>query len=120
MLATTDGEKVGVRPMGGWAWIDGELWCATGASMDKVADLKKVPYASYCFCNQHGRHARIDGPCSISTDNEDKRRLYDAQPVLKDHIPDPTSPEYVVIRMRPERIRLMKSDEMQYTEVEPQ
>jgi len=117
-LATTDGEKVGVRPMGGWAWIDNELWCATGNSSDKIAQLRKVPYAEYCFCSTEGKHVRIAGPCTISEDNDDKLKLYDAVPALKDHIEDPASPEYVVIRLRPERIRLMSTPEMTYEEIE--
>ena len=47
-LATTDGQKVGVRPMGGLTWKDNDLLCATFASSDKVSQLKKVPYAEYC------------------------------------------------------------------------
>lgn len=43
-FATTDGEKVGVRPMGGWAWMDRELRCATGRASDKVIQLTKVPH----------------------------------------------------------------------------
>ena len=117
-LATTDGEKVGVRPIGGWAWIDNELWCATGISTDKVAQLRKVPYAEYCFGKKEGEHVRIAGPCTVSTNDDDKLRLYEAAPILKEHIKEPKSPEYVVIRMRPERIRLMVSP-MIYQEIEP-
>ena len=119
ILATTDGEKVDVRPMGGWAWIGNELWCASGASSEKVAHLRKVPYASYCFANQEGKHVRIAGPCTVSTDDGDKRRLYDANPMLKNHIQDPASPEYVVIRLRPEAVRFMKSTDMTYSEIKP-
>jgi len=118
-LATADGEKVGVRPMGGWAWMGDELWCATGASSDKVAQLRKVPYAEYCFCDREGNHVRIAGACTISEDNDDKRKLYEAVPALKDHIEDPADPEYVVIRMKPERIRRMALPEMTYQEIEP-
>jgi uncharacterized pyridoxamine 5'-phosphate oxidase family protein len=119
ILATTDGEKVGVRPMGGWAWIGRELWCASGASSEKIAHLRKVPYASYCFANQEGKHVRIAGPCTVSTDDGDKRRLYDANPMLKNRIQDPASPEYVVIRLRPESVRFMKSTDMTYSEIKP-
>jgi len=119
-LATTDGEKVGIRPMGGWAWIGSELWCATGASSEKIAHLRKIPYASYCFANQEGKHVRISGPCTVSTQNDDKRRLYDANPMLKNHIPDPTAPDYVVIRLRPDSIRFMKSMDMVYSEIKPE
>ena len=116
-LATTDGQKVGVRPMGGLAWKDSDLLCATFASSDKVAQLKKVPHAEYCFCDSTGRHVRIAGPCTISTDNAEKLWLYKAVPALKDHIDDPAAPEYVVIKMTPDNIRTMESTDMKYTQV---
>jgi uncharacterized pyridoxamine 5'-phosphate oxidase family protein len=116
-LATTDDRKVGVRPMGGLAWKDNQLLCATAASSDKVAQLRKVPYAEYCFCDSTGRHVRIAGHCSISTDNAEKLWLFKAVPTLKDHISDPASPDYVVIKMTPENIRAMDSPDMKYTRV---
>lgn len=117
-LATTDGEIVGVRPMAGWAWFDEELWCATLKSSDKVLQLHKVPYAEYCFSNQEGKHVRIAGPCTVSSDNADKKQLYDAVPMLREHVQDPTALEYVVIKMKPERIRLMDSPFMEYSKIE--
>ncbi len=116
-LATTDGEKVGVRPMSGWAWIGSELWCATGRSSDKVKQLEKVGFAEYCFCNKEGLHVRIAGACSISSDNAEKLRLYEANTLIKNHIEDPADAEYVVIKLKPERIRVMEADES-YSEVE--
>jgi general stress protein 26 len=116
-LATTDGRKVGVRPMGGLAWKGNEFLCATFASSDKVAQLRKVPYAEYCFCDPAGRHVRMAGPCSISTDNAEKLWLYKAVPALKDHISDPASPDYVVIKMTPDNIRSMDSTDMKYEQV---
>jgi general stress protein 26 len=117
-FATTDGKKVGVRPMGGWAWIGNELWCATSTSSNKIAQLQKVPYAEYCFVSPQHKHVRISGSCTISTNNEDKKRLYEANPILKDHIEDPKSPDYVVIRMKPDRIRMMSTDELTYQDIE--
>ncbi len=117
MLATSDGRKVGVRPMGGLAWNKNQLWCASAAATDKIAQLKKVPYAEYCFSDASGKHVRIAGPCTISTDNAEKLWLYKAVPALKDHVADPTSPDYVVIKMTPDNIRVMKPDFM-YEQVE--
>jgi len=116
-LATTDGRIVGVRPMGGLAWKQNQFWCATFSASDKVSQLKKVPYAEYCFCDSTGKHVRIAGPCSISTDNAEKLWLYKAVPSLKDHISDPTSPDYVVIKMTPDNIRAMESTDMKYSQV---
>ncbi len=117
-LATTDGQKVGVRPIGGLAWKDNELLCATFASSDKVAQLEKVPYAEYCFCDSAGKHVRIAGPCSISTDNAEKLWLYEALPALKDYIADPASADFVVLKMTPDNIRVMSGTDMKYTQVE--
>jgi uncharacterized pyridoxamine 5'-phosphate oxidase family protein len=116
-LATTDGRKVGVRPMGGLAWKDSCLLCATFSASDKVAQLRKVPYAEYCFCDSTGKHVRIAGPCMVSFDNAEKLWLYKAVPGLKDHISDPTLPDYVVIKMTPDNVRVMDNTDMKYSQV---
>lgn len=116
-LATTDGRKVGVRPMGGWAWFDEELWFASGKATEKVRQVKKVRYAECIFSKADGEHVRIAGPCFISANNRDKLKLFNAVPLLKDYIDDPTDHDYVVIRMRVARLRWMKSSSMEYTEV---
>jgi len=118
VLATTDGQKVGARPMSGWAWKESQLWCATFSMSDKVTQLTKVPYAEYCFCDVRGKHVRIAGPCVVSSDNDEKLWLYKAVPALKDHIPDPAAPQYVVIKMVPDNIRFMESTDLKYTLVE--
>ena len=117
MLATTDGRIVGVRPMGGLAWKQNQLLCATFSASDKVSQLRKVPYAEYCFCDSTGKHVRIAGPCSISTDNAEKLWLYKALPSLKEHVSDPASPDYVIIKMTPDNIRAMEGTDMKYTQV---
>lgn len=113
-LATTDGKKVGVRPMASCVWIGKELWCASGKSTDKVKQLKKKSFAEYCFCKKDGEHIRITGRCRVSTNNADKLKLYKTVPLLKKYIDDPKDPEYVVIRMKISRIRWMKSADSDY------
>jgi general stress protein 26 len=117
ILATSDGANAGARPMSGWAWKESELWCATGESSDKIAQLRKVPYAEYCFCDPQGKHVRIAGPCTISTDNDEKLWLYKAVPALKEYISDPAAPEYVVIKMTPDNIRCAETTDLKYTQV---
>jgi general stress protein 26 len=117
ILATSDASKVGARPMSGFAWKADELWCATGEPSDKVAQLRRLPYAEYCFYNPAGKHVRIAGPCTISTLNGDKLWLYEAVPALKNYIPDPTVPGYVVIKMTPDNIRFADATDMKYTQV---
>ena len=117
-LATSDGKTVGVRPMSGWAWFENELWCATWSKSDKVMQLEKNPFAEYCFCSTEGKHVRIAGNCQISNDNDEKMQLFKANPVLAQHIEDPASPEYVVIKMRTEKIRVMNTTDLAYTDID--
>jgi uncharacterized pyridoxamine 5'-phosphate oxidase family protein len=117
-LATSNGNKVGVRPMGSCVWMDNELWAATTDGTEKIIQLREVPYAEYCFSDREGKHVRIAGTCTISTNNADKLKLYEAVPILKKYIKDPSEPKYVVIRMKPERIRLMAEAGKGYEDIE--
>lgn len=117
-LATSDGKKVGIRPMGSCVWMGNELWAATRKGSDKTLQLKKVPYAEYCFMNSEGKHVRIAGSCTISTNNDDKLKLYEAVPILRRYYKDPTTPEYVVIRMKPKRVRFMAQIGKGYEDIE--
>ena len=117
-LGTTDGKTVGVRPMGGWAWMEKELWCASMKSTDKISQLEAVACAEYCFCTKEAKHVRIAGHCTISSDNDEKLRLYNANPILTEHIDDPASPDYVVIKLIPDRIRMMEATDLTYKEIE--
>ena len=117
-LATSDGNKTGVRPMGSCVWMSNELWAATTDGTEKIMQLRKVPYAEYCFSDSEGKHVRIAGPCTVSTNNDDKLKLYEAVPILKKYIKDPAEPQYVVIRMKLERVRLMAEAGKGYEDIE--
>jgi uncharacterized pyridoxamine 5'-phosphate oxidase family protein len=116
-LATTDGKIVGVRPMAGLVWKDNQLLCATFSKSDKIKQLAKVPHAEYCFCDSTGKHVRIAGQCSISTDNAEKLWLYNQLPHLAKYFPDPAAPLYVIIKMTPDNIRVMSVSTMKYEQV---
>jgi general stress protein 26 len=117
-LATTDGKIVGVRPMAGHVWNGGQLLGATFGDSDKIKQLKKVPHAEYCFCDSAGKqHVRIAGPCSISTDNAEKLLLYKQLPHMAKYFSDPADPQYVIIKMTPDNIRVMSASTMKYEQI---
>jgi general stress protein 26 len=115
-LATTDGSRATVRPMGGWAWVDGELWCATSTCSVKVEDIRKKPGIEYCFSDSEGRHLRIEGQCRLSTQLEDKQKMLDLLPWLAQYTGSVESPGYTVLRMTVTRIRVI-NETMQYADV---
>ena len=116
-LATTDGSRPSVRPMGGWKWVNDELWLATGRDSAKVADIEATGRAEICFMVPDFRHVRIAGPCRISTDQADKSRLFEMLPILANYMDGPEDPKFVVLRLEPDSIRVMGGDDMAYEEV---
>jgi hypothetical protein len=45
-------------------------------------------------------------------------RLYNANSCIKDHIDDPALPDYVVIKLIPDRIRMMEAADLAYNQIE--
>ena len=116
-LATTDGERATVRPMGGWAWVEGQLWCATGLDSAKVADIHERPHIEYCFMKPDGAHIRVAGTCAVSTEQADKTRLLDLVPGIGQHIQGAEDPNYAVLRLTVESVRWFGGGARDYVEV---
>jgi len=118
-LATTDGQRAEVRCMGAWAWVDKELWLATSAVTQKVADVQARPRVEICFMAPDGRNVRIGGYCRVSRDPQDKNRLYRMVPMLDKYMAGPENPNYVVLRITPDRVRLMVTLDLKVVAVDP-
>jgi len=116
-LATTNGQRPAVRPMGAVAWIGGEFCCATGAKDAKTEDVKNRPHVEYCFADKEGRHVRMLGTCEISTDTELRAKLIEIYPFLGKFFKGPDDPEYVVLKMKPTSVRFIGSKDMKYDEI---
>lgn len=116
-LATTDGDRAAVRPMGGWAWVESELWCATGLDSAKVADIRKRPHIEYCFMDPQGRHVRIAGRCSVSSELSDRKQLLDLVPGIAQHIQGAEDPNYAVLRLSVGSVRYWPGPDGNYVEV---
>ncbi len=115
-LATTDGDRPGVRPMGGGEWVGQEMWLASGKDSAKVADIQARPRVEICYMAPDYRHVRIAGECRVSTAPADKERLFKLVPMMEQYFSGPQDPGFVVLRLKPDSIRLMESD-MQYVQV---
>jgi len=117
LLATSDGRKVGLRPMGAWAWVGKELWCGAEKGQEKISQLRKVPFAEYCFTDSDGEHVRIAGPCRVSTSLEDKTRLFNLVLSLHKFYDTPKDQAFVVLRLKPKSVRWFSRQAYEYAEV---
>ena len=117
MLATTDGRRATVRPIGGWMWRENELWVSTATGDDKATDIAKCPDAEMAFCLSDGRHIRIAGPCRLSVAQADRDAIFKEMPWLAQYLGGPDRPDFGVIRMEPKRLRLFDMDSLGYADV---
>ena len=105
-LATQGEGRPAVRPLGAWAWVDGEVWILTGADSAKCRELAERPGAEMCFWDGKGVQVRIAGPCTASDEVEDKRRLFAEAPHFEKVAGPAESKEWTVLRLAPEQILL--------------
>ena len=117
VLATSDGRRVGVRPMGAWVWVGRELWCGAERGQEKIAQLAKVPFAEYCFSNSDGEHVRIAGSCRVSARPSDKALLFDRVRSLHKFYETADDKALLVLRMKPSKIRHFSRKTYAYTNI---
>ncbi len=118
LLATTDGERASLRPMGAWAWVDGDLWCAAASDSVKVADIAARPSAEYCFSGAEGMHVRISGDCRFTEDEDDKKKIFDLHPLLAQIFGTPDAPGWGILKMKVGRVRTWSQEKLGYNEIE--
>jgi len=106
-LATTDGDRAYVRPMGSPQWVGSELWMATGLNSGKVAQIKKRNRVEFCIADKAWRFLRIAGTCSISQDTTDRQTFMDRVPVITQYFSGATDANYAVLRIKVETMQLV-------------
>ena len=117
-LATTDGERASVRPMGSQVWVDGELWMACSPRSAKADDIRKRPQVELCFMAKDCRHVRIEGTCTVSMDNADQQRYVGLMPGMTQYFDEPMEENLAVLRLKVSRIRVMPMDDLKYVDVD--
>ena len=104
-LATTNGERPAVRPMGAAHWVGGELWLACGADSAKAEDIRQKPNVAFCAADKDWQYVRIQGVCRVSLTKADREEFLKRVPAVKSYFSGPDDPNFAVLRITPGRIR---------------
>ena len=108
-LATVSGKEARVR-MVHPTWEGDVLWIATGPTTAKSREIEENPSVDIQFqvAPDDFVHLLVRGSAEIFTDQATKQRIWDVMDYdLAQFWPDgPTSPEYCVIKVQPERVEL--------------
>jgi len=117
-LATTDGDRPYVRPMSP-VEIDGEaVWMATGASSDKMSQVRACDEAELCYMKPDHSHLRLAGRLEVCDDAAKKTEAWNAYPMMHEYFKSPDDPEYVLLRFVVREARRMPAMSYAYEPLE--
>ncbi len=118
-LATCEGSQPRVRPVSIAAVEGAELYVASFAHWGKVAEVAANPRVELSYMDAAKRHLRLTGKAALVEDEAEKRRLWEAFPMMQGYFAQPDDPGYALLRITVERARVKDTWELEYREVEP-
>jgi uncharacterized pyridoxamine 5'-phosphate oxidase family protein len=116
-LATCEGDQPRVRPVNVALREDFTLWIASYTFWGKVAQLQKNTKVELCVMESTGAHVRIVGQGLIREDMEEKRRVYEAFPLMRHYFPSATDLNYTLIEIVPASVTVKGAWELDYHDV---
>lgn len=116
-LATCDGDQPRVRPVN-IALCDGmNLWIASYTNWGKVGQLERNPKVEVNVLVDSGAHVRIVGRGLIRDSADDRRRVFEAFPLMQRYFSDPTDPDYTLIEVVADQVGVKDGWELEYRDV---
>ena len=116
-LATCDGDQPRVRPVS-IALCEGmNLWIATYTNWNKVGQLQRNPRVEVIVLVDSGALVRIVGRGLIRDSAEDRRRVFEAFPLIRRYFSDPSDPDYTLIEVVADQVGVKDGWELEYRKV---
>lgn len=117
MLASVDGRQPRLRPVSPVA-IDGfTVYVASLRSSHKTLELQENAAVELCFLDESHDQVRISGTAELVWDPQLRQDFWDRNPLLRSFLGSIDSPEFMLYRIQPERVRFMREWALTYYEV---
>jgi general stress protein 26 len=117
LLATADGDQPRVRPMT-LSWEeDFTTYYVSLRRFHKTVELDANPKVEVCFLDEHHSQVRISGTAELVTDAALRQRAWDRDPLIPRFLGSIDNPEFMLWRVRPQRVRYMKEWALEYHDV---
>lgn len=114
MLASVDGDRPRLRPVSPVATDGFTVYVASLRSSNKTGELAENPAVELCYLDDGHDQVRIDGTAELVTDAAWLRRVWDANPLLRNYLGTIENPEFVLYRISPRRVLFMREWALQY------
>jgi general stress protein 26 len=117
MLASLDGDHPRVRPVSPVKTDGFVVYVASLRSSGKTAEIERNGNVELCYLTQEHDQVRLSGVAERIEDGTVRQEIWDANPLLRAYLGSVDNPEFILYRIRPERIRYMREWALVYHEV---
>lgn len=116
-LSTTDGDQPRVRPVSPVRTDRFTVYVANLKMYHKTTEIAANPKVELCYLDNKHDQVRISGVAEVVTDRPLLQEIWDANPLLRQHLGTIDNPLLIVYRIKPERVRFMREWALEYHEV---
>ncbi|MEO0414637.1 MAG: pyridoxamine 5'-phosphate oxidase family protein [Verrucomicrobiota bacterium] len=119
MLATEDPtHQPRVRPVSP-VRVDQDftIYVANLRNYSKTEEIAQNPKVELAYMAPSHDQVRITGEALVLTDQAEIKEIWDSAPLLRQYLGEPTNPELIIYRIKPNRVRFMREWALEYHEV---
>jgi general stress protein 26 len=116
-LATMDGDQPRLRPVSPVRTDGFVVYVANLRCYHKTGELAANPKVELCYLDDNHDQVRITGAAEIVTERALLEEIWDANPLLRQYLGSIDNPQFILYRIRPNRVRFMKEWALDYHEV---
>ena len=117
MLASVDGDRPRLRPVSP-VEVDGfTVYVASLRSSHKTVELESNPEVELCYLDAGHDQVRIAGQAELVLDSTVRQRIWERNPLLRSFLKSIDNPEFMLYRIRPERVLFMREWALEYHRV---
>ncbi len=117
MLASVDGTRPRLRPVSPVAVEGFTVFVASLRSSHKTGELDANPAVELCYLDDDHDQVRIEGTAELVGDASVRQGIWDRNPLLRSFLGSIDNPEFMLYRIRPERVRFMREWALTYFDV---
>lgn len=116
-LATLDGDQPRLRPVSPVRTDGFTVYVANLRRYHKTAEIAANPKVELCYLDENHNQVRITGVAELVSDRTTLREIWDSNPLLRQYLGTIDNPEFILYRIRPDRVRYMQEWALEYYEV---
>ncbi|REJ88074.1 MAG: pyridoxamine 5-phosphate oxidase [Planctomycetota bacterium] len=116
-LATIDGDQPRLRPVSPVKTDRFTVYVANLRQYHKTGELAANPKVELCYMDDGHNQVRLTGVAEVVTDRDVLQEIWDANPLLRQYLGSIDNPDFILYRIRPNRVRYMKEWALDYHDV---